>query len=198
VHFPFNKRNLLLGGGAALWLIGIGFGSWVVSARNFAPGVSGHPEPVWPEQSALRRNPAGFTLVVALHPECPCSQATLEELDSIMAQNRGQLSVHVLCLQYDRLPEPVERSAIWRRAQRIPGVTLTKDMDGAEARRFAALTSGEARLYGANGALIFHGGITGSRGHMGDNPGSAAVLDFISGHATALTPTSTPAFGCSL
>jgi len=197
VHFPF-KRNLLVGGGAAIWLIGIAFGLLTVSARSLAPGPSGNPQPFWPEQSALRRNPAGYTLVIALHPECPCSQATLEELDSIMAQNLASLSAEVLCAEYDSLPEPVEQSAIWRRAQRIPGVTVVKDLRGAEARHFATLTSGEARLYDCRGALLFHGGITGSRGHVGDNSGHAAVMEFVTGRATSRTPTSTPVFGCSL
>jgi len=140
----------------------------------------------------------GFTLVVALHPECPCSQATLEELDSIVAQCPGRLSVRVICMPYDNLPEPVESSRIWRRAQQIPGVTILKDSLGAEVRRFAAETSGETRLYGPGGELLFHGGITASRGHVGDNPGQAAIVDLVGHGAHVGAPVSSPVFGCSL
>jgi len=187
-----------MGGGVALWLLVTGLGLWTLTARSFVPGVSGDPQLAWPEASGLRRNVGGFTLVVALHPECPCSQATLEELDAVVAQCAGRLAVQVLCMPYDTLAEPVERSRIWRRAQLISGITIVKDSHGAEVRRFAAETSGETRLYGPAGELLFHGGITASRGHVGDNPGQAAVLDFVVHGARTRAPVSTPVFGCSL
>jgi hypothetical protein len=194
----FEKKRVLLGGGVVVWLLVTGLGLWTLTARSFVPGASGNPKSIWPEGSGLQRNLGGYTLVVALHPECPCSQATLEELDSIVAQCPGRLAVRILCLPYDRLAEPVERSRIWLRARQISGVTLVKDSQGVEVRRFAAETSGETRLYGPAGNLLFHGGITASRGHVGDNPGQAAILDFVRHGVQAQAPVSTPVFGCAL
>ena len=181
-----------------VWLLVTGFGLWTLTALSFVPGVSGDPNLTWPEASGLRRNVGGFTLVVVLHPECPCSQATLEEFDSIVAQCPDRLSVQVICMPYDNLAEPVECSRNWGRAQRISGVTIVKDLHGAEVRRFAAETSGETRLYGPEGELLFHGGITASRGHVGDNPGQIAILDFVRHGAHARAPVSAPVFGCFL
>jgi len=189
---------MITGGGVVGWLFVVGLGLWALTAHSFVPGASGNPKSAWPEGSGLQRNVGGYTLVVALHPECPCSQATLEELDSIVAQCSNRLTVRVICMPYDNLAEPVERSPIWLRTGRISGVTIMKDSGGAEVRRFAAETSGETRLYGPGGELLFHGGITASRGHVGDNPGQAAVLDFVLHGARARGPASAPVFGCSL
>jgi hypothetical protein len=193
-----TQRRIVTGGGVVAWLLVVGFGLWTLTARSFVPGVSGNPKLAWPEASGLRRNIGGYTLVVALHPECPCSQATLEVLDSIVARCSDRLSVRVICMPYDDVTEPVERSRIWLRAKRISGVTVVKDLHGAEVRRFDAETSGETRLYGPEGELLFHGGITASRGHVGDNPGQDAIIDFVTHGARASAPIVTPVFGCSL
>ncbi len=115
-----------------------------------------------------------------------------------MTQSRGRLQTDVLCVTYPDLPEPVEQSRIWRQAAQIAHVTLSRDADGVEARRFAARTSGEVRLYGPKGKLLFHGGITSGRGHVGANPGATAVLDIVLNQPNAHPPASTPVFGCSL
>jgi hypothetical protein len=136
-------------------------------------------------------------VVVALHPECPCSEATLEELDSIMAQSAGQLHARALFVQLPDLP-PVENSELWQRASRIAGVHLEKDPAGKEARRFGARTSGETQLYGPDGRLLFHGGITVARGHVGDNPGQTSIVNLVSQRLQADSPITTPVFGCAL
>ena len=192
-----TQKSILTGTGVFAWLIVVGFGFWTLTARSFVPGNSGSPKSDWPEASGLQRNSGGFTLVVALHPECPCSQATLEELDSIVTQCSNQLSVRVICMPYDDLAEPVERSRIWLRAKRISGITVIRDSLGAEVRRFDARTSGETRLYGPEGELLFHGGITASRGHVGENRGQSAIINFVAHGARAGEPVVTPVFGCS-
>src|SRR5436853_328815 len=82
----------------------------------------------------------------------------------------------------------------------VPPVGVQGDGEGAEARRFHAETSGTTVLYDGGGKLRFGGGITASRGHEGDNAGSAAValvaaaLDEEGSGETA----GTPVFGCAL
>ncbi len=73
-------------------------------------------------------------------------------------------------------------------------------MAGQEAKLFGAKTSGDVLLFGANGKLIFAGGITASRGHEGDNPGADAMLKALgeSRRNKVTTTTATPVFGCSL
>jgi hypothetical protein len=89
-----------------------------------------------------------------------------------------------------------EKSSLWRSAAAIPHVTVVRDDHGLEASRFGAATSGQTLLYSANGLLLFSGGITGSRGHAGDNAGRAAILALL--HREALARSSSFVFGCPL
>jgi hypothetical protein len=51
-------------------------------------------------------------------------------------------------------------------------------------------------VYDAGGALLFSGGITGSRGHAGDNAGRSSIVALL--NRLPGTHTSTNVFGCSL
>jgi hypothetical protein len=78
----------------------------------------------------------------------------------------------------------------------MPDVHLIEDPGGCEAARFGAQTSGDVLLYGADARLLFRGGITPGRGHVGDNPGWDAIIRLISGGSTSLSEA--PVFGCPL
>ncbi|HSI07376.1 MAG TPA: hypothetical protein VK985_02210 [Rariglobus sp.] len=173
-------------------------GVWFMNADSFVPSVAGKAAEAWPAETTLARNETGYTLVVALHPECPCSRATLEELGKIMARADGRLRTQVWCVQYAEIADKAEQSALWAQAKRIPGIDLRVDHEGREARRFDMRVSGETRLYGRSGELLFQGGITAARGHVGDNPGQETILNLITGHRTAGDMKITPVFGCSL
>ena len=115
-----------------------------------------------------------------------------------MAGRQAIVKTFVLFLDEPGLPVPADQSDLWRRTSRLNGVQLVKDPQGNEMRRFGALASGETRLYGPGGELLFHGGITGSRGHRGGNPGESAVIAWLSGKADTSTLRATPTFGCAL
>lgn len=70
------------------------------------------------------------------------------------------------------------------------------DFDGAEAKLFGAETSGQTYLYNKYGQIVFYGGITPSRSHMGDNRGSETIKYWLTTNSILLNNTST--FGCSL
>ena len=71
-----------------------------------------------------------------------------------------------------------------------------RDDGGAEARAFGVETSGQTLLYDAAGKLRFNGGITGSRGHAGDNAGRKALVALIG--ETAPDRNGASVFGCPL
>lgn len=183
-----------------LWLVLVGVGLWWFNRESFTPGAAGSPHALWPVDSRVpvSTSPGAHTLVLALHPECPCSRATVEELGVILATNGDRLQARVLMVQYAALPRPAEETALWKQAAVLPGVWLQADPEGAESRRFAIETSGETRLYDAHGQLVFHGGITVSRGHAGPNPARDAIRSLLAQTRAAATPVSTPVFGCSL
>ncbi len=62
-----------------------------------------------------------------------------------------------------------------------------------------AQTSGQVFLYDKSGDLMFQGGMTSSRGHVGDNDGLNALLGIIIGSMPAhARPAHAPVFGCAI
>ena len=70
------------------------------------------------------------------------------------------------------------------------------DPEGREARLFGAAASGAVALYDTHGILAFSGGITGARGHSGDNAGRSAVVALLTGRRPERARTFV--FGCDL
>jgi hypothetical protein len=120
----------------------------------------------------------------------------ISELEQIMAYGPERLDARVEFYKPENFPRDWEKTDLWKAAAAIPGVTVSSDLDGQAARLFGATTSGYVALYDTRGELVFHGGITGSRGHTGANRGSSAVLDYLSQGNSESHQTYT--FGCPL
>ncbi len=130
------------------------------------------------------------------HPHCPCTRASVGELALLMAQTQGKAAAYVLFLKLPDFTEEWEKTDLWYSAANIPGVTVLEDEDGAEAKLFNASTSGQTLLYDADGKLLFSGGITGARGHSGDNAGRGAIVSLL--NEGKAEQTETAVFGCPL
>ena len=192
---PRGARVLLLVGTIS-WLLVISFGLWILWGYENTPGKAGQPPHQWPADSKILPARDHATLVMLAHPHCPCTRATIGELASIMAHSQGRLTAYVLFLKPTGFSEEWEKTDLWQSAANIPGVTAVIDDEGAEANRFHAATSGQTLLYDAGGRLLFSGGITGSRGHSGDNAGQSAIVSLVNSGVSELTETSV--FGCPL
>lgn len=193
---PAPTRHRWLGALAALWLCGAVGGLYVVWAYDNAPGESANPPGRWPVGSTLTLAVETPTLVLLAHPQCSCTRASLGELAEVLARARTRPKTYVVFLKPSEFGAGWEQTDLWRTAASLPGVTVVRDVDGLEARRFSAATSGQALLYDTHGALLFTGGITGARAHQGDNRGRATLVDLLNGRDTDRTPTSV--FGCPL
>jgi hypothetical protein len=179
-----------------LWVGVVGSGTIGMTLYSYSPGDSGQAPIAWPTESQIPFDAGRPTLVMFAHPRCPCTRASLGELEVLLAQCPGQLSACVVFLKPADTITNWEKTDLWRTANSIPGVTVYTDNDGTEAHRFCAETSGQTLLYDRSGTLRFQGGITFSRGHAGDNPGRSAVQELLrEGHAGQIK---TPVFGCSL
>lgn len=179
-----------------LWLFAIGLGLSMLWGYENTPGVGAEPPSRWPAASRIQPAPGRATLVMMAHPHCPCTRATIGELALIMAHTQGRLTAYVLFLKPAGFAEDWEKTDLWQSAASIPGVEVMIDDGGAEARRFHSATSGQAILYSAEGGLLFSGGITGSRGHSGDNAGRSAIVSLA--NAGAAEEAETLVFGCPL
>ena len=160
------------------------------------PGQTMAAKLAWPDESQLARNPQGGTLVMFVHPQCPCSRASVSELEELLAHSGRQLDASVVFLEPENAPWDAKGGSLKELAGRISGVRVVDDRNGGEARRFGAETSGETFVYDAKGGLVFHGGITSARGHAGINAGRVAIQDWATEGTCSLT--SAPVFGCPL
>jgi hypothetical protein len=118
------------------------------------------------------------------------------ELEKIMARLHGKVTAYVLFLKPEGSGAEWDDTGLCRTAAAIPGVKVISDIDGVEARRFGAETSGHTLLFAPDGHLLFSGGITELRGHAGNNVGEEAVVSLVNNHIAGRDRTSV--FGCSL
>lgn len=180
----------------AAWLLVVAAGSlWMARYSQIVGAASTAPQQ-WPSASQMSRDSQLPMLVMFAHPRCPCSRASIGELEKIMAHCQGRVSAHVLFLRPEGEEDEWATTDLWHSAEAIPGVSVAMDHDGGEARLFKAATSGQTLLYDADGRLEYQGGITLARGHEGDNPGRDAIECLLKQKPTR--PVSMPVFGCAL
>jgi hypothetical protein len=172
-------------------------GFWKLMTYANTPGVAAHKgSPQWPIGSALARASDRPNLVIFVHPLCPCSEATIGELARLMPHIKDKINTLVVFNTPATQSDDWARKKLWMKAKEIPGVNLVLDKGGVEVDRFGGKTSGQTFLYDQNGVLIFSGGITPSRGHMGDSTGRDTIITFAETGKMAISNTSV--FGCSL
>ena len=190
------------GGHIHRWLVGAlwsavvigGFAYGVVYERTSAPGhsVAGS----WPVKTGCIQAEGRPTLVMFIHPKCPCTRASLAELSNLQRHCGDRLEIECVFLQPRDATWICEETEHWQSVQGLKVARMLKDPNGVEHRRFGATTSGEVFLFDASGALAFHGGITEGRGHFGESAGRQAVESLVL-HSTELLP-QTAVYGCPL
>jgi hypothetical protein len=179
-----------------VWLLAVSVSMAMLIGYANSPGDPGSPPTEWPTASRLPLGRDHSTLLMFVHPRCPCSRASMGELELLMARSQRCLYARVVFVRPPGVAEDWVKTDLWKQAAAIPGVTVHVDEDGVEAHLFRSETSGETLLYGQDGGLEFQGGITESRGHSGDNVGRSAITDIVQNGFSK--PVRTRVFGCSL
>ena len=135
---------------------------------------------------------------MGLHPSCACSRASLSELERLLAGLEEKPDVYLLFRNMTDEDDggPAAESALWDSAKSIPGVKSIEDPSGVIALTFGLATSGDIAAYNADAALVFHGGITPSRGHEGDSFGRRRLSMILRGEKA--DKADSPVFGCGL
>jgi hypothetical protein len=180
----------------ALWLGAAGVGLGLLAAYDSLPGVERAPIDRWPAGGSIPLSSRGGTLVLFAHPHCPCTRASLGELEEIVARCQGTVTPWIVFFKPSSTDDDWHQTDLWRTAAAIPGAHVLRDVDGREAERFRATTSGHTVLYSDKGDLLFSGGITFARGHSGDNAGQSAIEACLAGDAPESR--TTPVFGCPI
>jgi hypothetical protein len=181
----------------ASWIGALTGGIGALARYENHPGTVGASPDMWPANSRIARSNDRYTLVMLAHPRCPCTRASMSELAQIMAQVSGKVNAYVLFLKPRNSGSDWDDTDLFRRAKQIPNVTVLSDLEGEEAHRFGAETSGHALLFAASGKRIFSGGVTASRGHEGANVGENAIVSLVKAQPTVVIR-STSVFGCPL
>ena len=184
------------------WAILVGITCWAMFAYEFErePGGSGNAVAHWPADAQIARTPGRPTLLLFLHPKCPCSRASLAELERIWVLQNDQ-NIHTPQLVVVATVPPDE-SDDWlatdtvEQALRLPGAQLVADPGGREAQRFGATTSGTVMWFDPEGKCLYAGGITSGRGHEGSNVGRDCLEQLMRGELPSQK--GMPALGCRL
>jgi hypothetical protein len=183
--------------GLLVWSVGVLAGMLGLFHYQMSPAAVRYATPSqWPMRVHIARDPNRMTLVMSLHPRCPCSRASVYELEVLMAHAGDRISAKVIFVQPRGAGANWTDGDLWQAAEKIPGVSVAVDPDGADSLALGASTSGQVALFDPSGRLLFSGGITDGRGHEGDNIGLDAILSLVRGRQT--NTVTTPVYGCPL
>lgn len=188
------RRSLPVAG--ALWIIGTALGLNALLNYAHQPGASGYATSQLPMGAAGLAAGDRPTLFVFLHPECPCSRATVAEVARFAAEVPTPPAIKFYFRDSAELGRPAQEASLWEDARLIPGVEVIADRDGVVSKMFGAETSGTCLLYDVAGRLLFHGGVSGARGHEGDNTNKDLLLASLRDAPTSAVKT--PIYGCSI
>jgi hypothetical protein len=189
-----SKVTLFIG--LPAWAAAAVLGFWGLAVYETRPGCEADPPSAWPDRSRFHRDSECPTLLMFLHPHCPCSRASLEELAALLSANSDGLRTFVVFCKPEGVPDGWAKSALWRQAADMESVDVSCDDRDEERRRFGARTSGQVLLFERGGRLAYSGGIIRARGQAGANPGRSAVEAILGGQSPSCRLG--PVFGCPL
>jgi len=181
-----------------LWAITCLLGFLALLDYSTAPGSTnqaplGHK---WPAKSDIEREHRKQTLVVFLHPRCPCSRASLRELARL---DRGETETLFVFFEPKTATPEWLATDLWVNAAAFSNTQRIVDQDGIQSSLFGAEVSGCMMLFSTDGCLLFKGGITSGRGHEGESEGKSALARLLkSERVETLEPLMYPVFGCPI
>src|SRR5579864_3544499 len=79
----------------ALWIPAVGYGLSILWTYASTPGRAAQPPLAWPRHAPIALNPDGDTLLMFVHPRCPCSDASIGELAILMAHSSARLDARL-------------------------------------------------------------------------------------------------------
>lgn len=172
---------------------------WLVACAAVVVGFAakdGFPGPV---ATAVGDRPTGLTrptLRVFVHSRCPCSGSTVRTLDPVVREAAGSMTTDVFVYDPDGNVESWYAGPYGRLVASWPAATVQADPAAGHATQSGATTSGTVCLYAADGRLLFSGGVTSGRGHLGPNPALTCFKRAARGEPVPVA--AWPVFGCEL
>jgi hypothetical protein len=162
-------------------------------------GTGQQPQPaavVWPRNDELELDAIEPTLLMFAHPRCPCTRASMSELERVLRESGSSPRVTFVVYQPAAADATWQESPLLQEMRELPHANMVWDSEGKIAARFGAATSGQIQVYRPTGQCLFNGGVTRLRGHAGANAASDQLLAALQG--TPAEFTTTTVYGCAL
>ena len=179
----------------AAWLLAVAACLSGLGAYSWQPGQPSDVADELPSGVPVELGPRG-ALVIFVHPHCPCSLASLEEVARILRDSTDAPQIELFAFIPRSEEEGWVDGRIWRRAAELGEIRRRLDRAGDLARELGVTTSGHVIAYGPDGARRFDGGVTAGRGHLGPSAPGARLMQVLAGGEPA--PEAFPVFGCGL
>ncbi|MEX0886092.1 MAG: hypothetical protein WD009_06595 [Phycisphaeraceae bacterium] len=181
----------------AVWLGVVALGAHWLYAYGSEPGPGADPPATLPAGHNLPLEPGRGAVVMFMHPQCPCTRASLREIERVLArvQDAGVQVVLVLLADAD-VPSLARGGGLWPMAERLGGATVVSDEQAGATRTFGVSISGHVLYYDGAGQLRFSGGVTASRGHEGRSYGQTALEHAVTGVGGEMAEA--PVYGCPI
>jgi hypothetical protein len=174
----------------AAWVVG--FVVWsALLAAGFDQGMrwkfGAGPNAAAPRHQTASDKPR---LIIALHSQCPCSIATVQNLSTLSIAERSRMHITLVFTG----PDP-HHSPVMDKAASLPEAEKVFLDEEAVLKTYGARTSGQALLYSTSGRLLYCGGLTEARGEPGASAGLRAITQTLAGLPCIA---SAPVYGCAL
>lgn len=192
-----NRHNRLIGVFVGAWMMCLLAGVFVVTGYATNPGEQHRLLFEWPSSSYMERSRDLTTVVLFVHPRCPCTFASKREFERLLPTITESVLLKVVYFH------PKNESEQWVRSTKLfqafnqlaPGAAVM-DCNGLEAQSFGVKNSGHILAFSPSGKCLYSGGVTPSRGHEGSNFGLSALRVAI--EKQQRTRLDFPVFGCSI
>lgn len=142
----------------------------------------------------LNLNPDQLSVLVFIHPECPCTPASLRTLSRLVDECTADFDLQILVASYGDTNSLQSTNA--RLAEAIPKATVQPDPNGTIAQSLDAHVSGTICVVAPNNNLLYLGGLTNSRGCETIGPHFQIIKQVIQNRWSAAVTTSV--YGCDL
>jgi len=192
--FFVSQKRLVFG--ITFWAVLTAAGFTALAFYSATPGEA-VSSPAWDRLNLPFPLPADkHLLVMAIHPKCPCTRASVGELARLIRYAEGKLACQLLIYQPPQAETSWQQTGLLETASNLPQTNLLFDTAGNWAKQLGMATSGSVVVYAPSGEPVFTGGITAARNHHGDNLGSDTILSILAGSNP--TTQTTAVYGCRL
>jgi hypothetical protein len=181
---------------ATAWLFILGLLVWKQYDYKSTPGKASLFVGRAPDSSSIKFDSKHYNFITFIHPKCSCSEATIENLTTMTRDFANKnISFHVVFYSSSELGSDLENSKYVKEVKELQNTRIYFDKKLTDFSLYDVETSGQSFLFDTEKNLIFKGGITESRGHLGETLSMRKIAGYLEGEKPN-SITLAPTFGC--